>query len=91
MVEKNFYYIFEVSKLNDMEIQQQEEKKLRVKLSTFQTDLSFNEWVEKYNVSSNYQEPTKYFQGNVGAGIQPMVTLHENPIVKFFNLFTFNS
>ena len=73
-----------------MEIQQ-EEKKLKVKLSTFQTDLSFNEWVAKYNVSSNYQEPTKYFQGNPGAGIQPMVTLNENPIVKFFNLFTFNS
>lgn len=43
------------------------EKKLRVKESTFQTNLSFNEWVEKYNVSGGYIEPTKYFQGNAGS------------------------
>lgn len=43
------------------------EKKLRVKESTFQTNLSFNEWVEKYNVGSGYIEPTKYFQGNAGS------------------------
>lgn len=39
------------------------EKKLKVKLSTFQTDLSFNEWCERYNVGSRYVEPTKYFTG----------------------------
>lgn len=44
-----------------------EENKLRCKMSTFKTDLSFNEWVEKYNVSSNYIEPTKYYQGNAGS------------------------
>lgn len=43
------------------------EKKLRVKQSTFQTTLSFNEWVDKYGVSSGYIEPTKYFQGNAGS------------------------
>ena len=45
----------------------QEQKRLRVRLSTFQTNLSFNEWVEKYNVSSGYIEPTRYFQGNAGS------------------------
>ena len=39
------------------------EKKLKVKYSTFQTPLSFNEWVERYKVSSQYQEPTRYFTG----------------------------
>jgi hypothetical protein len=42
------------------------EKKLKVKYSTFQTPLSFNEWVERYKVSSQYQEPTKYFTGQLG-------------------------
>lgn len=37
---------------------------LRVKVSTFQTDLSFNEWAEQFNVGSAYVEPTKYFQAN---------------------------
>ncbi len=44
---------------------------LRVKVSKFKSDLSFNEWAEKYRVGHGYVEPTKYFQGNVGAGIQP--------------------
>lgn len=66
---------------------QTEEKKLRVKLSTFQTDLTFNEWVEKYGVSSGYAEPTKYFQGNPSCGVQPtLVGTHQNPVVKLFNL-----
>ena len=40
------------------------EKKLKIKSSIFQTPLSFNEWVVKYKVSSQYVEPTKYFTGN---------------------------
>jgi hypothetical protein len=48
------------------------EKKLRVKMSTFQTTLTFNEWVDKYNVSRGYIEPTKYFQGNAGS---PRITM----------------
>lgn len=43
------------------------EKKLRVKPSKFKSTLTFNEWVEKYRVSSGYIEPTKYFQGNAGS------------------------
>ena len=44
------------------------QKKLRVKLSTFQTPLSFNDWVNKYNVSRDYVEPTKYYQHNASSG-----------------------
>jgi hypothetical protein len=43
------------------------EKKLRVKPSKFKSSLTFNEWVEKYKVSSGYIEPTKYFEGNAGS------------------------
>jgi len=46
---------------------------LKVKVSKFKSDLSFNEWAEKYRVGHGYVEPTKYFQGNVGAGIHPQV------------------
>lgn len=44
-----------------------EEKKLKCKMSTFQTDMSFNEWVRAYGVSSQYIEPTKYYQGNANS------------------------
>lgn len=40
-----------------------EQKKLKCKMSTFQTDMSFNEWVRAYGVSSHYIEPTRYFTG----------------------------
>lgn len=49
-----------------------QEQKLRCKMSTFQTDLSYNEWVDKYNVSSRYDEPTKFFQGNPSSGYVPL-------------------
>jgi hypothetical protein len=41
------------------------EKKLKVKYSTFKTDLSFNDWVKEVNFGKYYTEPTPYFQGNV--------------------------
>ena len=43
------------------------EKKLRVIPSKFKSTLTFNEWVKEYGVSSQYVEPTKYFQGNAGS------------------------
>lgn len=43
------------------------QSKLKVKLSNFQTPLTFNEWVKQYNVSRDYVEPTKYYQGNANA------------------------
>jgi hypothetical protein len=41
------------------------EKKLKVKYSTFKSDLSFNDWVKEVNFGKYYTEPTPYFQGNV--------------------------
>jgi hypothetical protein len=62
-----------------------QENKLRVKLSTFKTELTFNEWVEKYNVSRDYIEPTKYYQGNNSSGYKPLELQRVgNP---FLNLF----
>ncbi len=62
-----------------------QENKLRVKLSTFKSDLTFNEWVEKYRVGSGYVEPTKYFQGNPSCGVKPInIEENKNPILKFF-------
>jgi hypothetical protein len=29
--------------------------------------MTFNEWVKEYNVSSQYVEPTKYYQGNANS------------------------
>ncbi len=48
------------------------EKKLKVRTINFERRLTFNEWVEKYKVSSAYVEPTKYFQGNPGS---PRITM----------------
>jgi hypothetical protein len=62
-----------------------QENKLRVKLSTFKSDLSFNEWVEKYNVGRYYNEPTKYFQGNPTSGIEPLKLQRVGN--SFLNLF----
>lgn len=60
-------------------------EKLRVKLSPFKCELTFNEWVEKYNVGRDYVEPTKYFQGN------PKYTHKEMELKRvgnsFLNLF----
>ncbi len=68
-------------------VMNQEEKKLRVRLSTFQTDLTFNQWVEKYKVSSGYQEPTKYFQGNPSSGFVPL-EVSISPFERLMNFFS---
>lgn len=67
------------------------EKKLKVKYSTFQTPLSFNEWVEKYKVSSQYQEPTKYFTGYLASTLNksyefvPQVRQEEEKVTGILN------
>lgn len=61
-------------------------KELRVKKSEQKPPMSFNEWSEKFGVSSKYIEPTKYFQGNPSSGIPPLKV--ESPIEKFFKMFT---
>lgn len=45
---------------------------LKLKSSDYQRELSFNEWVEKYNVSSGHQVKTEYYQGNPSSGIKPI-------------------
>ena len=59
------------------------EKKLKVRPSKFKSTLTFNEWVEKYRVSSGYIEPTKYFQGNPGC---PRITMDTK--MEFINFKT---
>ncbi len=50
---------------------------LKVKRSNFKSELTFNEWVEKYRVSSQYVEPTPYYQGNPSCGVKPLNILSE--------------
>lgn len=60
-------------------------KELRIQKSINEHPLSFNEWCEKYGVSSRYVEPTKLFQGNPSSGFQEVQI--ESPIEKFFKNF----
>ena len=46
--------------------------------------LSYSEWCEKFNVSANYIEPTKYFQGNPSSGFVPLDTT-TSPFEKLRN------
>lgn len=67
---------------NDME-------KLRVKKSDFKSDLSFNEWCEKYNLGKGYIQPTQYFQGHKNWSMEPIGVakyIHENPIERLFRV-----
>jgi hypothetical protein len=48
-------------------------------MENFKRELTYNEWVEKYKVSSGYVEPTRYYQGNPSSGFKPIemeTTLH---------------
>ena len=61
------------------------ETKLRESLSKMEErPLTYNEWCEKFNVSGNYIEPTKYFQGNPSSGFQPL-EVSISPLEKLFN------
>lgn len=50
-------------------------------------ELTYNEWVEKYKVSSGYVEPTKYFQGNPSSGFKPIE--HETFFQRLLKLLGF--
>lgn len=65
----------------------QEETELNVKTSYHERELTFNEWVEKFKVSSQYQEPTPYFQGNPSSGFVPM-EMSISPLERFLNLLS---
>jgi len=51
-----------------------QESVLKCKPSKFKSELTFNEWAEKYNVGRGYVPPTKYFQGNPSSGYTPIET-----------------
>ena len=51
-----------------------QERVLKCKPSQFKSELTFNEWAEKYNVGRGYVQPTKYFQGNPSSGYTPIET-----------------
>ena len=55
--------------------------------NTNKRELTFNEWVMMYNVSSGYVEPTRLFQGNPSSGFKPMET--ETTIQRFLKLLGF--
>lgn len=65
---------------------------LKVKTSEYKRELSFNEWVTRYNVSSGHQVKTNYYQGNPSCGIRPIGVakyLDESPFERFVRvLFT---
>ena len=42
------------------------------KKKEMERELTYNEWVKKFKVSSGYVEPTKYFQGNPSSGFKPI-------------------
>jgi hypothetical protein len=61
----------------------QSNQEIRENLSTLERPLTFNEWSEKFNVSSRYVEPTKYFKGNPSSGFPPLEV--ESPIRRLIN------
>ena len=50
-------------------------------------ELSFNQWVIRYNVSSAYVMRTPYFQGNPNSGFKPVRM--ENKLLRFFRMLGF--
>ena len=46
---------------------------LRVKVSTFKSNLTFNEWAKEFKVSTQYTEYQLLYQGNTSCGIHPLV------------------
>jgi hypothetical protein len=49
------------------------ERELNIQSSTQpKQPLSYNEWSQKFGVSTKYIEPTKYFQGNPSSGFVPL-------------------
>ena len=59
----------------------------KIKMENFKRELTYNEWVEKYKVSSGYVEPTRYFQGNPSSGFSPIET--ETTLQRLFRLLGF--
>jgi hypothetical protein len=62
-------------------------EKPKLKTITSEPRLSFNEWAEKFNVSTHYIEPTIYFKGNPSSGVRSKIDTR-NFVEKFMDLFT---
>jgi hypothetical protein len=59
---------------------------LKVKTCDFESKLSFNDWVKEFNVSSQHELRTNYYQGNPSSGIRPIGVakyLDETPFERF--------
>ena len=55
-------------------------------LKVTEREMSFNEWVKEFNVSSQHQLKTDYYQGNPSSGIKPIGVakyLDETPFERF--------
>ncbi len=66
-------------------------EKLNVKPSKYKHRMSYNEWTKEFRVGSGYVEPTKFYQGNPGPGIQPIGVariINETPFERFFRILT---
>lgn len=57
-------------------------------LEMFDKPLTFNEWSAKYQVSSRYIEPTKYFQNNPSCGYVEKKEEPKGFISKIIHLFS---
>jgi hypothetical protein len=58
-------------------------------LKVTEREMSFNEWVVKFNVSSQHQLKTDYYQGNPSSGIRPIGVakyLDETSIERFLRV-----
>ena len=58
-------------------------------LKVTEREMSFNEWVVKFNVSSQHQIKTDYYQGNPSVGIKPVGVakyLDETPFERFLRV-----
>jgi hypothetical protein len=58
-------------------------------LKVTEREMSFNEWVVKFNVSSQHQLKTDLYQGNPSSGIRPIGVakyLDETSIERFLRV-----
>jgi hypothetical protein len=58
-------------------------------LKVTEREMSLNEWVVKFNVSSQHQKKTDYYQGNPSVGIKPVGVakyLDETPFERFLRV-----
>jgi hypothetical protein len=55
-------------------------------MGSLKKPLTFQEWCDKYEVSSRYVEPSPLFTKNPSSGIQPLVELYETSFERFIRI-----